>query len=194
MVFNVFNCSRHLGCSRNTYGSFCYFHFHQVRTRTLPNFYFRYNETPVVKASGRELSYILLISMIMCYMMTFVLISKPNSLLCAFKRTGTLFTVTTYFPLGIGFAFSCLYSAMLVKTTRIYRIFSQATRSAQRPKYISPLSQVYNSFSFLKVRGSGCHDRYARGYSTSWKYLMAVFCPPWDPTRLSHSGSSCPHL
>jgi hypothetical protein len=105
---------------------------------------FRYNETPVVKASGRELSYILLISMIMCYCMTFVLLSRPTTTVCAIKRTGQ-YKITKKVVLtlsGIGFAFSCLYSAMLVKTTRIYRIFSQATRSAQRPRFISPLSQV----------------------------------------------------
>ncbi|CAP23141.1 LOW QUALITY PROTEIN: Protein CBR-MGL-1, partial [Caenorhabditis briggsae] len=90
--------------------------------------YVIYNETPVVKASGRELSYILLISMIMCYCMTFVLLSKPSAIVCAIKRT------------GIGFAFSCLYSAMFVKTNRIFRIFS--TRTAQRPRFISPISQV----------------------------------------------------
>ncbi|EYB97842.1 hypothetical protein Y032_0136g1956 [Ancylostoma ceylanicum] len=92
--------------------------------------YIIYNETPVVKASGRELSYLLLISMIMCYAMTFVLLSRPNTIVCAIKRT------------GIGFAFSCLYAAMLVKTNRIARIFSQASLSAQRPLFISPLSQV----------------------------------------------------
>uniref|UniRef100_A0A7E4W6B1 G_PROTEIN_RECEP_F3_4 domain-containing protein n=1 Tax=Panagrellus redivivus TaxID=6233 RepID=A0A7E4W6B1_PANRE len=92
--------------------------------------YIYYNETPIVKASGRELSYILLVSMIMCYAMTFVLVSPPTSLVCAIKRT------------GIGFAFSCLYAAMFVKTNRIYRIFSQATRSAQRPNCISPMSQI----------------------------------------------------
>lgn len=68
--------------------------------------------------------------MIMCYAMTFVLISPPTTFVCAIKRS------------GIGFAFSCLYSAMLVKTNRIYRIFSQATRSAQRPTCISPMSQI----------------------------------------------------
>lgn len=31
---------------------------------------------------------------------------------------------------------------MFVKTNRIHRIFSQATRSAQRPNFISPISQV----------------------------------------------------
>ncbi|CAI5454294.1 unnamed protein product [Caenorhabditis angaria] len=90
--------------------------------------YVMYNETPVVKASGRELSYVLLIAMVMCYTMTFILLSKPTATICAIKRT------------GIGFAFSCLYSAMFVKTNRIYRIFNNKT--AQRPRYISPISQV----------------------------------------------------
>ncbi|CEF60191.1 Metabotropic glutamate receptor 3 [Strongyloides ratti] len=92
--------------------------------------YLIFSETPVVKASGRELSYILLFSFILCYCMTFVLVSMPSPFICALKRT------------GIGFAFSCLYSAMLVKTNRIYRIFSMATMSAQRPRFISPISQV----------------------------------------------------
>lgn len=47
-----------------------------------------YNDTPVVKASGRELSFVLLISMIMCYSMTFVLITPPTTFSCAIKRTG----------------------------------------------------------------------------------------------------------
>ncbi|GMR60187.1 hypothetical protein PMAYCL1PPCAC_30382 [Pristionchus mayeri] len=86
--------------------------------------------TPVVKASGRELSYILLGAMILCYMMTFVLLAKPSAVTCGIKR------------IGIGFAFSTLYAAMFVKTNRIARIFAQATRTAVRPCCISPLSQV----------------------------------------------------
>ncbi|KAH7732252.1 metabotropic glutamate receptor 3-like protein [Aphelenchoides avenae] len=102
-----------------------------VATVLVITVYIIYNEEAVIKASGRELSYILLASMIFCYAMTFVLVSRPTPWICAIKRT------------GIGFAFSCLYAAMLVKTNRIHRIFSQATRSAQRPGCISPVSQVF---------------------------------------------------
>ncbi|VDN05716.1 unnamed protein product [Thelazia callipaeda] len=91
--------------------------------------YQRNQETPVVKASGRELSYIIMASIIMCYAMTFILISKPTTFNCAIKRT------------GIGFAFSCLYGALLVKTNRIARIFSH--HSIQPLIYISPVSQVF---------------------------------------------------
>ncbi|CAD6188743.1 unnamed protein product [Caenorhabditis auriculariae] len=122
--------------------------------------YVMYNETPVVKASGRELSYILLISMIMCYCMTFVLLAKPNAAVCAIKRT------------GIGFAFSCLYAAMFVKTNRIARIFN--TRTAQRPQFISPISQVVMTGMLAGVQLIG---------SLIWLYVVP---PGWRhhyPTR-----------
>uniref|UniRef100_A0A1I8AVZ6 G_PROTEIN_RECEP_F3_4 domain-containing protein n=1 Tax=Steinernema glaseri TaxID=37863 RepID=A0A1I8AVZ6_9BILA len=121
-----------------------------------------YNETPVVKASGRELSYILLVSMIMCYSMTFVLVSKPSPLVCAIKRT------------GIGFAFSCLYAAMFVKTNRIARIFSQATRSAQRPGCISPISQVLITVLLAGVQLVG---------SLLWLYIVPPGTRHDYPTR-----------
>ncbi|VDN53509.1 unnamed protein product, partial [Dracunculus medinensis] len=97
--------------------------------------YLRYYETPVVKASGRELSFILLIAMILCYLMTFVLLARPSTVVCAVKRT------------GIGFAFSCLYAGMLIKTNRISRIFSH--RSIRRPLFISPISQVMLTLSLV---------------------------------------------
>ncbi|VDM52581.1 unnamed protein product [Angiostrongylus costaricensis] len=57
-----------------------------IATLFVVGVYIMYNETPVVKASGRELSYLLLISMIMCYAMTFVLLSKPNAATMSARR------------------------------------------------------------------------------------------------------------
>ncbi|CAK5019484.1 unnamed protein product [Meloidogyne enterolobii] len=96
-----------------------------------------YADTPVVKASGRELSHVLLCSCLVCYIITFVLLSKPDTLVCTIRR------------IGIGLAFSCLYSALLVKTNRIYRIFSQATRSRRPPPMISPISQLALTAAFV---------------------------------------------
>ncbi|GMT35498.1 hypothetical protein PFISCL1PPCAC_26795, partial [Pristionchus fissidentatus] len=107
--------------------------------------------TPVVKASGRELSYILLGAMIACYMMTFVLLAKPSAFTCGIKR------------IGIGFAFSTLYAAMFVKTNRIARIFAQATRSAARPCCISPLSQVGLTAALVGFQ---------LGYCLVWLFIM----------------------
>ena len=89
-----------------------------------------YKETPVVKASGRELSFVLLVGIILCYGITFALVSKPSLVLC-----GTL-------KMGMGLCFSICYSAILTKTNRIARIFRAGKRTVKRPKFISPESQL----------------------------------------------------
>ncbi|XP_028680726.2 metabotropic glutamate receptor 3-like [Erpetoichthys calabaricus] len=88
------------------------------------------NDTPIVKASGRELCYILLLGVLMCYSMTFIFIAKPSTVVCTLRR------------LGLGTSFAVCYSALLTKTNRIARIFSGVKDGAQRPRFISPTSQV----------------------------------------------------
>ncbi|KAK9406305.1 metabotropic glutamate receptor 3 [Crotalus adamanteus] len=88
------------------------------------------NDTPIVKASGRELCYILLTGVLMCYSMTFIFIAKPSTVVCTLRR------------LGLGTSFAVCYSALLTKTNRIARIFSGVKEGVQRPRFISPTSQV----------------------------------------------------
>lgn len=47
---------------------------------------FSHNDTPIVRASGRELSYILLAGILMCYAVTFALVLKPTNIVCAIQR------------------------------------------------------------------------------------------------------------
>ncbi|OPJ75227.1 hypothetical protein AV530_019230 [Patagioenas fasciata monilis] len=76
----------------------------------------KHHETPIVKASGRELSYVLLVGIAMVYGITFVMVAEPGVGVCAVRR---LF-------LGAGMTLS--YAALLTKTNRIYRIFEQGLR------------------------------------------------------------------
>lgn len=92
--------------------------------------FIHFNNTPVVKASGRELSYVLLLGILLCYSMTFVLVLRPSPLTCGAQKY------------GIGLCFSICYSAILTKTNRISRIFRAGKRTARRPKFISPRSQL----------------------------------------------------
>ena len=89
-----------------------------------------HNNTPIVKASGRELSFVLLFGIFLCYSMTFILILKPTKWSCGVQK------------FGLGFCFSICYSAILTKTNRISRIFRAGKRTVQRPKFISPESQL----------------------------------------------------
>uniref|UniRef100_A0A673Z9T6 Glutamate metabotropic receptor 4 n=1 Tax=Salmo trutta TaxID=8032 RepID=A0A673Z9T6_SALTR len=100
----------------------------------------RYNDTPIVKASGRELSYVLLTGIFMCYATTFLMISAPDVGICSLRR---IF-------LGLGMSIS--YAALLTKTNRIYRIFEQGSMSVSAPRFISPASQLVITFSLTLVQ------------------------------------------
>ncbi|XP_073681463.1 glutamate receptor, metabotropic 6b isoform X2 [Garra rufa] len=102
--------------------------------------FIRFNDTPIVRASGRELSYVLLTGIFLIYLITFLMIAEPSTVVCAFRR---LF-------LGLGMCIS--YSAMLTKTNRIYRIFEQGKKSVTPPKFISPTSQLIITFILISVQ------------------------------------------
>ncbi|XP_054880666.1 metabotropic glutamate receptor 7-like isoform X1 [Poeciliopsis prolifica] len=100
----------------------------------------RYNDTPIVRASGRELSYVLLTGIFLCYIITFLMIAKPDVGVCSFRRVF----------LGLGMCIS--YAALLTKTNRIYRIFEQGKKSVTAPRLISPTSQLAIAFSLISVQ------------------------------------------
>ncbi|XP_061700039.1 metabotropic glutamate receptor 4 isoform X2 [Syngnathoides biaculeatus] len=100
----------------------------------------RYNDTPIVKALGRELSYVLLTGIFLCYVTTFLMISTPDVFICSLRR---IF-------LGLGMSIS--YAALLTKTNRIYRIFEQGKMSVSAPRFISPASQLVITFSLISVQ------------------------------------------
>uniref|UniRef100_A0A8B9RBY7 Glutamate metabotropic receptor 7 n=1 Tax=Astyanax mexicanus TaxID=7994 RepID=A0A8B9RBY7_ASTMX len=100
----------------------------------------RYNDTPIVRASGRELSYVLLTGIFLCYIITFVMIAKPDVAVCSFRR---IF-------LGLGMCIS--YAALLTKTNRIYRIFEEGKKSVTPPRLISPTSQLAITSSLISVQ------------------------------------------
>ena len=74
--------------------------------------FLKYNDTPIVKASGRELTYLLIFGIFMLFCNPLVMLVEPNEITCGITR----------FNFAI---FLCLcYGALLVKTNRIARIFT----------------------------------------------------------------------
>lgn len=100
----------------------------------------KHNNTPLVKASSRELCYILLFGVFLSYSMTFFFIAKPSPAICTLRR------------LGLGTSFAICYAALLTKTNCIARIFNGVKNGAQRPKFISPRSQVLICLSLIMVQ------------------------------------------
>ena len=101
----------------------------------------RYNSTPIIMASGRELCYVLMAGMLLCYAMTSVMVIKPTLLTCALSRA------------GLGLSLALCYSALFTKTNRISRIFNRGLKAmVKRPSYTSPQSQL--AICFLKTRSN----------------------------------------
>lgn len=93
--------------------------------------FYQKRQTPVVKASGTELCFIMLAGIHLCYSMTFPIILRAHMLTCIIQR------------LGIGLGFAMMYAALLTKTNRIARIFESTKKQGKlRPQFISPRSQV----------------------------------------------------
>ena len=103
--------------------------------------FIKFRETPVVKASGRELSFVLLIGILVCYGMTFVIIA-PTNFTCAAQK------------FGIGFCFSICYAALLTKTNRIARIFRAGKRTIRETKIHQPSVTAHHMFQFSWSTGA----------------------------------------
>ena len=98
------------------------------------------HSTPVVRASGRELSYVLLTGLLLCFSVTVLLVLRPSTLVCALQR------------FSIGLCFSVVYAALLVKTNRIHRIFTSGQKSCKAVGFISPTSQLAICASLVLVQ------------------------------------------
>lgn len=108
----------------------CFFSAAFFFSLSLSFFIHRFNHTPVIMASGRELCYVLLTGVCLCYVMTFIILARPTVIRCACMRV------------GLGLCLSLCYSAIFVKTNRISRIFNCGVKAVSRPIYTSPISQI----------------------------------------------------
>lgn len=105
--------------------------------------FIKFNATPVIMASGRELCYVMQVGLLLCYVMTFVMVAPPTVVTCAAIR------------LGLGVSLSLCYAAIFTKTNRISRIFNRGVKAMiKRPSYTSPHSQVVICLSLVAVQVS----------------------------------------
>ena len=121
-----------------------------------------HNDTPTVKASGRELCCMILTGCILCYCNTFLLISKPSFITCGAQR------------LLLGTSFSMIYAPLLTKTNRIHRIFTSPQTFPTGLRWISPESQLIITSLMVAIQ-----------LKTS--LIWIVFQPPG--TRLEYSAN-----
>ncbi len=103
--------------------------------------FLKYRDTPIIKASGKELSYYLLGGIFLSYFSTFLFVSHPSPTLCGMTR------------ILLGLCFTSIYAAILTKTNRIARIFNNNKNTPQKAKYTSPKSQllIVNTITLIEL-------------------------------------------
>ncbi|XP_029437125.1 vomeronasal type-2 receptor 26-like isoform X1 [Rhinatrema bivittatum] len=107
--------------------SICFF----LITAVILRIFINYKDTPIVKANNRELSYILLVSLMLCFLCSLIFIGRPKDITCILRQT--VFGVT----------FSISLSSILAKTITVVMAFQATKPGSKFRKWMG--SRVSNS-------------------------------------------------
>ena len=102
--------------------------------------YITHKENRLVKASGRELCFVILAGIALCFVVPFLFIAKPNDPICYARN------------LLIGLALAMCYAPLFMKINRIYRIFTSARSSVARPPLVTPRMQLLLTLALISIQ------------------------------------------
>ena len=106
--------------------------------------YALHRNTRLIKASSRELSAIILLGILLAYCTIFFYVARPDDITCAVNR------------FGFGVTLSLIYVPLLVKTNRIYRIFSAGRKGKMKPSLIESKAQLAICLALLSIQVRIC--------------------------------------
>nr|XP_033818262.1 vomeronasal type-2 receptor 116-like [Geotrypetes seraphini] len=100
-------------------------------TTAILGIFIYYRDTPIVRANNRHISYILLISLILCFLCSLIFIGQPNEVSCILRHA------------TFGITFSIALSSILAKTITVVIAFQATKPGSKLRKWMG--SRVSNS-------------------------------------------------
>nr|XP_033771480.1 vomeronasal type-2 receptor 26-like [Geotrypetes seraphini] len=86
--------------------------------------FINYRDTPIVKSNNTNLSYILLVSLMLCFLCSLIFIGRPNEVTCVFRQT------------AFGITFSISLACVLAKTITVVMAFQSTKPGSNLRKWM----------------------------------------------------------
>ncbi|XP_043922321.1 vomeronasal type-2 receptor 26-like [Protopterus annectens] len=114
-----------------------------ILTLSILSIFVKFQNTPVVKANNRSLSYLLLVCLTLCFLTSLLFIGLPTKSICLLRQ------------IAFGVIFAVCVSCILAKTVVVFIAFNAKRPTSKLRKYVGsrwlPISIVFFGFLFQLI-------------------------------------------